>query len=167
MLYFLLALLILLIPFSFRLSAKTESESLILQADFMAFGKGIKLVKKHITVKKIFENLFRKRKDGKNKARFFSSAVKHITVEKLNVESSIGTGNASSTAIIGGQVFGLLAPIVPMCAKNGEYRVDIKPVFDRKQFEIFGELVFSVNILNALLALTEYAGGRKNGKASY
>lgn len=167
MLYFLLVLLIMLIPFSFRVSAKTESESLVLQAEFVVFGKGIRLVKKRITVKKIFESAFRKRKKSKNKARLFRSAVKRITVEKLNVDSSIGTGNASSTAILGGQVFGLIAPIVPTCAKYGEYRVDIRPVFDKKQFDFFGECVFSLNILNAVLALTEFAGGIKNGKASY
>lgn len=165
MLYFLLGLLLLLIPFTFRISAKTENGSLVLQADIMVFGKGIKLVKNCMTVKKIFENT--KQKKSKNKARLFRSAVKRIEVEKININSSLGTGDASSTAIIGGGIFALLAPLVPIAAKNGEYNVNIKPVFDRKQFDFFGECVFSLNILNALFALAEFAGGSKNGKASY
>ncbi|MBR2860420.1 MAG: DUF2953 domain-containing protein [Clostridia bacterium] len=167
MLYFLLLLGILLLPIYFRLTAKTENDALTLQAELMLVGKiKVRLYRTGITVKKVVSSLFSPKKQKPDKARIFNSIVKHTKIKRLNVQSNIGTSDASSTAIISGQLFGLLAPLAANVSKNN-YNLDINPVFDCKQFDLFAECILSTNLVKALLILYKIFGGKKNGKASY
>ncbi len=166
MLYFLLILVVLLVPFSFRIKAYTENNALIIQAEFTRLFK-IKILNKRITVKKIIASLFSKKKSKRNNSRTFNSIKQHVSVEKLNVYSVIGMGDAASTAIVSGQAFGLIAPFAASAAKGKNYNVNILPDYNEKNFIFDGECIISTNLANTIIALAEILGGKRNGKASY
>ena len=162
MLYFLLFAVV-LIPICIRLSANTENEALIIQADFMLpFNKKIKLYSGNITVKKIIASVFSRRKKKSGRAPIFNIVKKHSRIKKLNVKSRIGTGDASSTAMISGGVLGVIAPFA---TKTG-YSIDIIPVFEEAVFDFSGECFLKTNLLNTIIAILKIFGGKKNGKAS-
>ncbi len=165
MLYLLLVLVVLLIPFSVKLSAYTKDDALVIQAAFMLLGLwNIKLFSSSVTVKKAIASFLSRKKSKVDKARIFTSVRGHADIERLKIASDIGTGNAASTAIISGKVFGLIAPIVASLGENG--KLDVNPIFDEKKFSFCGECILKTNTANILLAVLEIFGG-KNGKASY
>ena len=167
MLYFLLLLGILLLPIYFRLTAKTENDALTLRAEIMLVGKiKIKIYRTSITVKKVISSLFSPKKRKTSKARIFNSVIKYAKIKKLDIRSDIGTNDASSTAIISGQLFGFLAPLAANVSKNN-YNLNIVPVFDKKQFDLSAECILTTNIVKAIIMLCKIYGGNKNGKASY
>ena len=139
MLYLLLFIVVLLLPLTFRIAANTKNDAVNLQADFMLLGVvPIKMLEKSITVKNVIASFFSGKKSKYSKARIFRTFRKHVTIKKLILTSHIGTGDAASTAIISGQVFGILAPAVANLSKNQEYKLDINPVFDKKEFDFLG-----------------------------
>lgn len=162
MLYFLLFLVILLMPFSFRIRAKTETDRVIIKVDFMLLDKfGIKIFKTEVTAKKVMQGLF----SGKKKRKIpVKTVFDHISLESLEITSSLGTGSAASTAIVCGQIFAFIAPLT---AGKENCRISVTPVFDKKQFVFFGECIFSVNLANAIIAFVKIFGGKKNGKTPY
>jgi len=165
-LYFLLVIFVLLLPFSFRLAAKGERDDLIIQAEFMLLNKiPIRILNKSIAVKSIVSSALSRKKSKNNRARIFNSVREHVTIETLKIDTAIGTGDAASTAIISGQAFGIAAPLVLNLAKK-DYSINVNPVYDRKQFEVFAECILNTNLANTFIALFEILRGRKNGKAS-
>lgn len=149
MLYFLLFLAILLMPFSFRIRAKTETDRVIFGVDFMLFEKfGIRIFRTGITAKKVMQGLFSgKRKKGSGK--IIKNALRFISLENIKITSSLGTGSAASTAIICGQIFAFAAPLA---AGKENCRISLTPVYDKKQFVFFGECIISLNLANAISA---------------
>lgn len=147
MLCFLIILTVLIVPFSFKVSAKTETDRIILTADFMLFDRlGIKIAKTAITAKKVMSSLFSgKRKNG----GLIKTALRYIRIESINITSSLGTGSAASTAILCGQIFAFAAPLA---AGKENCSVSLTPVFDKKQFVFSGECIFSFNLANAITA---------------
>ncbi len=161
-----LVLVVLLIPFTVKLSAYTKDGALEIQAVFMLLGLwDIKLFSSSITVKKAVASFLSRKKSKVDKARIFTSVRDHADIEGLKIASDIGTGNAASTAIISGKVFGFAAPIVASVGKNG--RLDVNPVYGEKKFSFCGECILKTNTVNILLAVLEIFGGKKNGQASY
>lgn len=168
MLYLLLFIVVLLLPFTLRIAADTKNDAVNLQADFMFLGLiPIKLFQKSITVKNVIASFFSGKKSKYSKARIFRAFRKHIKIKKLILNSHIGTGDAASTAIISGQVFGFLAPAVANLSKNQEYKLDINPVFDKKEFDFLGECILRTNMVHTVIAIFEILRSKKNGKASY
>lgn len=162
MLYFLLFAVV-LIPVCIRLSANTEKEALIIQADFMLpFNKKIKLYSGNITVKKVIASVFSRKRKRSGRGQIFNIVKKHSKIKRLNVKSRIGTGDASSTAMVSGGVLGIIAPL----ATKDKYSIDIVPVFEEAVFDFSGECFLKTNLLHALIAIFKIYGGRKNGKAS-
>ncbi len=168
MLYLLLFVVVLLLPLTFRIAANTKNDAVNLQADFMLLGVvPIKILEKSITVKNVIASLFSGKKSKYSKAQIFRTFRKHVVIKKLILSSHIGTGDAASTAIISGQVFGILAPAVANLSKNQEYKLDINPVFDKKEFDFLGECILRTNAVHTVIAIFEILRSKKNGKASY
>ena len=168
MLYLLLFIVVLLLPLTFRIAANTKNDAVNLQADFMLLGVvPIKILEKSITVKNVIASLFSGKKSKYSKAQIFRTFRKHVVIKKLILSSHLGTGDAASTAIISGQVFGILAPAVANLSKNQEYKLDINPVFDKKEFDFLGECILRTNAVHTVIAIFEILRSKKNGKASY
>lgn len=168
MLYLLLFVVVLLLPLTFRIAANTKNDAVNLQADFMLLGVvPIKILEKSITVKNVIASLFSGKKSKYSKAQIFRTFRKHVVIKKLILSSHIGAGDAASTAIISGQVFGILAPAVANLSKNQEYKLDINPVFDKKEFDFLGECILRTNAVHTVIAIFEILRSKKNGKASY
>lgn len=168
MLYLLLFVVVLLLPLTFRIAANTKNDAVNLQADFMLLGVvPIKILEKSITVKNVIASLFSGKKSKYSKAQIFRTFRKHVVIKKLILSSHIGTGDAASTAIISGQFFGILAPAVANLSKNQEYKLDINPVFDKKEFDFLGECILRTNAVHTVIAIFEILRSKKNGKASY
>ena len=168
MLYLLLLIVVLLLPLTFRIAANTKNDAVNLQAEFMLLGFiPVKLFQKSITVKNVIASFFSGKKSKYSKARIFRAIRKHIQIKKLMLNSHIGTGDAASTAIISGQVFGFLAPAVANIARRQEYKLDILPVFDKKEFDFCGECILNTNMVHTVIAIFEILRSKKNGKASY
>ncbi len=162
MLYFLLFAVV-LIPVYIRLSANTEKEALKIQADFiLPFKLKIKLYSDNITVKKVIASVFSRKRKRTGRAQLFNIVKKHSKIKRLTVKGRIGTGDASSTAMVSGGVLGVIAPL----AARDNYSIDIVPVFEEAVFDLSGECFFKTNLLHTLIAIFKIYGGRKNGKAS-
>lgn len=167
MLYLLLFLAVLLLPLTFRVAANTKNDAVNLQAEFMLLGMWpIRLYQTSITVKKVIASFFSGKKSKYSKARIFRTFRRHVKIKKLVLTSHIGTGDAASTAIVSGQVFGLLAPAVANLAKRDTYKLDINPVFDKKEFDFLGECILRTNVVHTVIAIFEILRSKKNGKTS-
>lgn len=167
MLYFLLILAVFLIPIGIRFWADTEKDAIIIQAEFMLpFKSGIKLFKRSITAKSVVASLFSRKKAKGRKAPIFNILTRHAKIKKLYIQLKIGTGDASSTALISGQVFGLLAPLAANISK-GNFNIDITPVFDEAAFNFSGECIFSLNLVKIIIifAKIKFSGGKKKWKS--
>jgi len=161
-LYFLLIIAALLLPFSFRLKASTEKDYIALQAEYLFFGKiGIAVYKSKLTVKKAIRSLFSGKKSKVNKARIFTSVKNHISLDKLYIKSEIGTGSAASTAILSGQAFSFIAPFACLAARAEKCYVSINPNFNEAIFDFSGEIIISTNIANAIILVLEALKCRK------
>lgn len=162
MLYFLLFAVV-LIPIYIRLSANTEKEALKIQADFMLpFKLKIKLYSGNITVNKVIASVFSRKRKRSDRGQIFNIVKKHSKIKRLNVKGRIGTGDASSTAMVSGGVLGVIAPL----AARNNYSIRIVPVFEEAVLDFTGECFLKTNLLHALIAILKIFGGRKNGKAS-
>lgn len=151
MLYFLLAIAVLLVPLGIRFWASTEKDAIIIQAEFMLpFKSGIKFLKKSITAKKVIASLFSSKKAKKHKAPIFNIVNRHAKIKRLDVDFKLGTGDASVTALITGQVFGLLAPVAANVSK-GKCNLTVTPVFDETVFNFSGECIFLLNIVKIII----------------
>ena len=162
MLYFFL-FAVFFVPVYIRLKADTEKEALKIRADIMLpFKIKIKIYSASITVKKVIASIFSGRKKRGSRAQLFNIVKKHSKIKKLKVFSRIGTGEASSTAMLSGGVLGLAAPFK---AKEN-YEINILPVFEDKVFEFFGQCLFKTNLFHGIIAILKIYGGKKNGKTS-
>lgn len=167
MLYFLLILAVFLVPISIRVWVNTEKDAIIIQAGIMLpFKSGIKFFKKSITAKNIITSLFSRKKAKRNKAPIFNMFLKYVKIKKINIFLKIGTGDASSTALISGQIFGLAAPYMANISK-GNFNIDITPVFDETAFDFSGECIFSLNFVKIIIIFlkTKISGGKKKWKS--
>ncbi len=163
MLYFLLLIAVLLLPFRIRFSVSTEKASLNLQAEFMLpFDKRIRIYKKSITVKNVVAALVsRKRAKGTDGVRIFNIFKRHFRAKKLFIKASIGTGDAASTALISGTLFGLLAPVAANLTKDN-FEISIQPFFEKEKFEFSGFCIFEGNIANTFIVILKiFVGGKK------
>ncbi len=169
MLYFLLIFAVLaVLPLQFRILAYTGNNALNLQAEFMPLKLGkIKIFQSSITVKKVIASMFSGKKSKFSGAQIFNSVLKHIKIKNLQLKWDIGTGDAASTAIAGGQVFGLIAPFAANIAKKGRFNVDINPIFDKKEFYLAGECILKTNLVHTVSAMIEILRSKKNGKTPY
>jgi hypothetical protein len=149
------------LPVYIRLKANTEKEALKIRADIMLpFKIRVKIYSASITVKKVIASIFSgKRKKG-NRARLFNIIKKHSKIKLLKVHSRIGTGEASSTAMLSGGVLGLTAPF----KTKSNYDINICPVFEESVFEFFGQCLLKTNLFHGIIAILKIYGGNKNGK---
>ena len=157
--FFLLA--VFFVPVYIRLKANTEKEALKIRADIMLpFRIKIKLYQGAITVKNVIASIFSGRKKRGNRTRLFNIVKKHSKIKKLNVKATIGTGEASSTAMLCGGVLGLTAPF---SVKEGCI-IDINPSFDKAIFDLYGQCLFRTNLLHGIIAILKIYGGKKKWK---
>ncbi len=160
MLYFFL-FAVFFVPVYVRLKANTEKEALKIRADIMLpFKIKIKIYSASITVKKVIASIFSGKGKRGSGAQLFNIIKKHLKVKKLKIRSRIGTGEASSTAIISGGILGLVAPFK---ARNN-YEIKVCPVFEESVFEFFGQCLFKTNLLHGIIIILKVYGGKKNGK---
>ena len=104
MLYFLIFIAVLLAPFKIRFWADTENEAIIIQAEFMLpFNSGIKFLKRSITAKSVIASIFSRKNPKKHKAPIFNIFKRYAKIKKLDIYLEIGTGDASTTALIVGK----------------------------------------------------------------
>jgi len=165
-LYFLLGFAVLgllLLPFTVRFRANTESDRLMVQADWILGSWFIRLYDQNFTAEEIIRRVLSGKKGKTSKALILRSIHKHGNLKKLVVHSSIGTGSAASTAIVCGKMFGLLAPAM-ITLSHGDSVLDIEPVFHQKQFDAIVEYTLSINAVHTLMALFEILRSKKNGK---
>lgn len=166
MLYFSLFIAVLLLPIRIRFVANTENDALKLQAEVVLFGKKFfRFYESNITVKSVVQSIFSGKKRGVGGARIFNIVKDYSRINKISIHARIGTGDASTCALLCGQGCGLITPFCANLAK-GNYDIQIKPVFDEAVFELFGECILSLNIANAIFALLKLKRGNKNGKSS-
>ena len=162
MLYFFL-LAVFFLPIYIRIKANTEKEALKIRADIMLpFKVKVKLYSASITVKKVIASIFSGKKKRGSRAQLFNIIKKHSKIKKLKIYSKIGTGEASSTAMLSGGIIGLCAPF----SVSQNCHININPVFDDKVFEFFGQCFFKTNLFHGIIAILKIYGGNKYGKTS-
>lgn len=160
MLYFFL-LAVFFLPVYIRLKADTEKEALKIRADIMLpFKVKVKVYSASITVKKVIASIFSGRKKRGNGARLFNIIKKHSKIKMLKISSKIGTGEASSTAMLSGGILGICAPF----SVSENCQIDIIPVFEKSVFEFFGQCLFKTNLFHGIIAILKFYGGNKYGK---
>lgn len=167
MLYFLLLFAVLLVPFKIRFWADTEKDAIIIQAEFMLpFNSGIKFFKRSITAKSVITSLFSRKNPKKHKAPIFNIIKKHAKIKKLNLLLKIGTGDASSTALLSGQALGLLTPYALSLSK-GKSNIEVVPDFEKSNFFLQGECIFSFTLTKIIIifAKIKFSGGKKKWKS--
>ncbi len=167
MLYFLIFILVFLIPVKIRFWADTENEAISIQAEIMLpFNSGIKFLKRSITAKSVIESLFSRKNPKKHKAPIFNIVKRHAKIKKLTVFLELGTGDAASTALISGQILGLVSPYVLSLSK-GKSNIEINPIFEKSAFYLRGECIFSLNLLRIIVIFTKikFSGGKKKWKS--
>lgn len=155
MLFLFLLILLVLIPIYFRLSAYTEGGLLMLRAELeLPFKISVKLYSAQINAKSAVKALLsRKRKKGV-KAQIFPYALKSMHITRLSIKALIGTGDAFSTALVAGEIAGIISPIA--AGVSGENcLVDIKPAFNEQVLEADITCLLYVNGINAFKALME------------
>ena len=122
---------VLLAPFKIRVWADTENEAIIIQAEIMLpFNSGIKIFKRSITAKKVIASIFSRKNPKKHKVPIFNIFKRYAKIKKLDIYLEIGTGNASTTALISGQILGLITPYALSLSK-GKSNVEVNPVFEK------------------------------------
>ncbi len=132
----------------------------------LPFKSGIKFFKRSITAKSVVASLFSRKKAKGNKAPIFNVFIKRAKIKKLDIFLKIGTGDASTTALISGQAFGLIAPYVANISK-GNFNIDITPVFEETAFDLKGECIFSLNLVKIIIIFVKikFSGGKKKWKS--
>ncbi len=163
MLYFLLFIAVLLIPFRVRFSVNTEKAAIFIQTEIMLpFNFKIRVYKKSITVKNVISALFsRKRANKKSGVRIFNILKEHFRIKEIKINSVIGTGDAASTALVTGTLFGIIAPLAANLGKNN-FEVNIDPLFEKERFEFTGFCIFQGNMVNTFIVISKiFCGGKK------
>ena len=167
MLYFLLLFAVFLIPFGIRFWADTEKDAIIIQAEIMLpFKSGIKIFRRSITATSVIASLFSRKNPKKHKAPIFNIIKKHAKIKKLNVLFKLGTSDASSTALLTGQVLGLLTPYALSLSK-GKSNIEVVPDFEKSIFYLKGECIFSLTLTKIIIiyAKIKFSGGKKKWKS--
>lgn len=159
MLYFFL-FAVLFIPVYIRIKADTEKEALKIRADIVLPFK-IKLYSGDITVKKVIASIFSGKKKRGNRAQIFNVVRKHAKIKRLKIKARIGTGEASSSAMLNGALSGLTAPF----RAKENCQIDIIPEFNEEVFEFFGQGIFKTNLFHGLIAILKIYGGKKKWKS--
>ncbi len=167
MLYFLIFIAVFLIPFKIRFWADTETDAIIIQAEIMLpFNSGIKFLKRSITAKSVITSLFSRKNPKKHKAPIFNIVKRHAKIKKLDVLLKIGTGDASTTALLAGQALGLITPYALNLSK-GRSNVEVVPDFEKSTFYLRGECIFSLTLIKIIIifAKIKFSGGKKKWKS--
>lgn len=153
---------VLFIPVYIRIKADTEKEALKIRADIMLpFKIKIKLFSGDITVKKVIASIFSGKKKRGNRAQIFNVVRKHTKIKNLKIKARIGTGEASSSAMLNGALSGLTAPF----RVKENCQIDIIPEFNEEVFEFFGQGIFKTNLFHGLIAILKIYGGKKKWKS--
>jgi len=158
--FFLIA--VFFVPLHIRLKADTEKEALKIRADIMLPLKiKIKIYSGNITVKKVIASFFSGKKKKGNKGQIFNILKKHVRLKKLDIDARIGTGEASSTAMINGGILGLIAPF----RMEERCNINMEPDFNEKIFEFFGQCYLKTNLFQGLMVLFKILGGKRKWKS--
>ncbi|MBP5661642.1 MAG: hypothetical protein J6X30_00620 [Clostridia bacterium] len=166
-LLFLFLLLFLFFPLVVRVRAKTEKRGVLFSLELLIFEViRIPLWKKDVTVETVRQMLFNRKRGKISLRRAWRTLKKSVQVEEVNLTARIGTGSAASSALISSQAFALAAPLAAGAAGAENCRIEVTPVYDKKELFAEGDCVVSTDPLHILTGLIRLLGGKKHGKAS-